>query len=105
MLTDKQRNSLDDALVDSGCHGFQGDHPPLYEAAEQIIQEQIKATIAPDGIDGHQCIRVEAYMEVIAESNRARSAIHRVLTWCDKQDGYSKGESPTTATIRRLLNG
>jgi hypothetical protein len=45
-----QRNALDDSLFDSGCHGFQGDHPDLYAAVESIVRahvaEQVAAVVA-----------------------------------------------------------
>lgn len=37
LLTEAERNALDDSLADSGCHGFQGDHPDLYAAVERIV--------------------------------------------------------------------
>lgn len=41
LLTEAERNALDDSLMDSGCHGFQGDHPDLYATAERIIRERM----------------------------------------------------------------
>lgn len=41
LLTEAERNALDDSLMDSGCHGFQGDHPDLYAAVERIVTARL----------------------------------------------------------------
>lgn len=45
-LTEVERNALDESLLDSGCHGFQGDHPDLYAAVEKILATRVAATKA-----------------------------------------------------------
>lgn len=35
-VTEDEQNALDESLADSGCHGFMGDHEPLYAVASQI---------------------------------------------------------------------
>lgn len=32
-------------------------------------------------------------------------AVHRVLAWCDAQDVFSKGPSPTTVAVRKCIYG
>ncbi|KAB2809244.1 hypothetical protein F9L07_19580 [Pimelobacter simplex] len=44
-LTDTQRTRIDDALVETGCHGFRGDHPDLYAEAELIVREHVTAAL------------------------------------------------------------
>lgn len=34
----------------------------------------------------------------------AQAQVDAVLAWCDRQDVYSKGESPTTAAIRKVIS-
>jgi len=36
--------------------------------------------------------------------NEAR-ATNKILAWCDQQDALSKGESMTTAAIRKIIKG
>jgi hypothetical protein len=43
-LTEAERNALDGSLEDSGCHGFQGDHPDLYAAAGRILAARLASS-------------------------------------------------------------
>lgn len=40
-LTEAARNALDESLLESGCHGFLGDHAELYEAVESIVAARV----------------------------------------------------------------
>jgi hypothetical protein len=39
-LTDDERAAIDEALADTGCHGFANDHPELYAAVESILENR-----------------------------------------------------------------
>lgn len=46
-LSDEQKAALDTSLLESGCHGFLGDHAELYAAVESIIAERERASCRP----------------------------------------------------------
>lgn len=58
-LSRQEHNDLDAALADSGCHGFQGDHPDLYAAAEAIVARHVAAALnaAADEIDAEMALQ------------------------------------------------
>lgn len=45
-LTEDELGAIDDALIDTGCHGFRGDHPELYAAAAKVARERVTAALA-----------------------------------------------------------
>lgn len=43
-LTVAEQNALDESLEDSGCHGFMGDHEPLYAVVERILADRLRVS-------------------------------------------------------------
>ncbi|WP_418060787.1 hypothetical protein [Pimelobacter simplex] len=59
-LTDSQVARLDAALEGSGCHGFSGDHPELYDTAAAIVREHVTAAL--DEIETVVAAQREAFL-------------------------------------------
>lgn len=70
-LSDAEVKSLYDALWDTGCHGFMGDHPELVTAVERIIAvrldaERVRLMAALDSLMGRSSEWDDALEEVAA---------------------------------------
>jgi hypothetical protein len=113
-LTDTERESLEDAIYEHGalaaCAVVESIMARVAATARADAAEQIAAWSTPSGWVAQQA--VVAYLEDGTDPQpweldvtAKPDAVARVEAWCEEQDRLSKGESPTTRSVRAALAG